>query len=577
MATVTCTQRFYFYINDELVSSSRATKSLTSGLTFTPSHANHMPSYDEDLYTDYYIEYNGDDYTVGSLTCPSSNFTVYYYFYGYEEVEEWMIGATPEYLNTSSTVEKYLSFGMSGYVARIKVSFTTSGTATFYATGSYDTYGYLSTVSTLNSSTGGPTTALKSDDDSGTGSNFKFTYSVKSGTTYYLWVRMYDITDTGTTTVYIEPPPSWKFGALPEYLETSSAISHPLSFGTAGYVTRMKVSFVDSGTATFYTTGNLDTYGYLSTVSTLDAATGAPTTILVSNDDGDNGTNCKFTYEVTAGTTYYFWIRPYGINATGTTTACVTPPTPTWKYGALPEYLNTSSAVSHALSFGTPGYVTRMKISFVNSGTATFYTTGNSDTYGYLSTVSTLDPSTGGPTTILTSDDDSGDSMNCSFTYNVTAGTTYYFWIRLIDITSTGTTTACVKPPPSVKPWDWNASNGSASASSTKAAYTAVTTKGETTAFSYLVWNDLVDKVLEALAAEDESWNTNGSKYLSAASTKMTSSDKKLTAARFNALRWNIGTHYSTEITDRSKGDPVLGEYFTILTSSLNSWIATIT
>ena len=147
----------------------------------------------------------------------------------------------------------------------------------------------------------------------------------------------------------------------------------------------------------------------------------------------------------------------------------------------------------------------------------------------------------------------------------------------MYDISSTGTTTAHVSPPAKVKPWDWNASNGKASASVTKAAYTAITKRGATTDFSYLVWNDLVNKVLEALKAEGDSWNTNSSKYLGSDSTKMSPSDKVLTAARFNALRWNIGRYYSTGITDRSKGQQVLGSYFTTLTDALNSWIATIT
>ena len=452
MATVTCTKKCYFYINDERVSTSTDKEpGLTPGLAYTPSK--HMPDYDDSIYTDYEITYNGTDYTTGSFTCPSSDFTVKYYFYGHEEAS-WKIGSTPEYLDISSSIEKYLSFGISGYVARFKLTFANSGTVTFYTQGASDTYGYLSKVSTLDTSTGGPTNPLVSVDDA-EDSNFNFQYDVTAGTTYYLWVRLYSIDTTGTTTVYIEPSAAWKIGVTPEYLNLSSSISYDYSFGKAGYVARMKVSFA-------------------------------------------------------------------------------------------------------------------------NSGTATFSTTGDSDTYGYLSTVSTLDSSTGAPTSVRASDDDSGTGRNCRFTYEVTAGTTYYFWVRLIYIDTTGTTTAHVSPPPKVKPWDWTASNGNASATATKAAYTAITNRGATTAFSYLVWNDLVDKVLEALSAEGDSWNTNSSKYLSSSSTKMSSSDKTLTAARFNALRWNIGRHYSTDITDRSKGQQVLGSYFTTLTDALNSWIATI-
>ena len=453
MATVTCTKKCYFYINDERVSTSTEKEpGLTPGLNYTPSK--HMPDYDDSVYTDYEIRYDGTDYTTGSFPCPSSNFTVKYYFYGYEEAS-WKIGSTPEYSNISSTIEKYLSFGIAGYVARFKLTFANSGTVTFYTEGNSDTYGYLSEVSTLDSSTGGPTEALIGVDDA-EDSNFNFQYNVTAGRTYYLWVRLYKIDATGTTTVYIKPSAAWQIGATPEYLNLSSSISYNYSFGKAGYVARMKVSFA-------------------------------------------------------------------------------------------------------------------------NSGTATFSTSGDSDTYGYLSTVSTLDSSTGAPTSIRASDDDSGTGRNCSFSYEVTAGTTYYFWVRLIDIDTTGTTTAHVNPPAKVKPWDWDASNGKASAAVTKAAHTAITKRGATTDFSYLVWNDLVDKVVEALTADGDSWNTNNSKYLSSSSTKMSPSDKVLTAKRFNALRWNIGRKYSTDITDRSRGQQVLGSYFTTLTDALNSWIATIT
>lgn len=457
MASVTCTQQCYFYIDGVQQSTKTYTETLTPGLTYTPSHPNHMPSYDTSVYTEYTITYNGEDYTTGSFTCPDTDFKVKYKFYGYSDTN-WAIGSTPEYLDTDATVEKYLSFGKAGYVARIKVSFVHSGKAVFYTTGDADTYGYLSTVSTLDPQLGGPTEILKENDDAGSGSNFRITYNVTAGTIYYLWVRLIYIEDTGTTTVYIKPPPQWKLGVTSDYSNLSSSVSRDLSFGTAGYVARFKVSFA-------------------------------------------------------------------------------------------------------------------------NSGEATFYTTGTDDTYGYLSKVSTLDTENGGPTTILAEGDDSGTDRNFSFTYNVTAGTTYYFWVRLIYIDETGTTTAHITPPGgvgSISRWDWNSSNGQASSSATKAAYTAITNNGETSSFSYLVWNDIVDKVLEVLEASGENWDRNGSTYLTAESTKMTSSDKVLTAARFNSLRWNIGLHSSTGISDRSKGDIVYGNYFTKLTSALNSWIDTI-
>lgn len=148
--------------------------------------------------------------------------------------------------------------------------------------------------------------------------------------------------------------------------------------------------------------------------------------------------------------------------------------------------------------------------------------------------------------------------------------------IKLVSITAPGWTitveldTTVETDAPAVEPWSWSNSNGSASASQTRAAYSAIQNNGSLDNFSYLVWNDMVDKVKEVLDATGDSWNN---RYASYSATKMSSSDKRLTAARFNSLRHNIGTHYSTGITDVYRGDTIYGWYFTTLANCLNSWI----
>lgn len=124
-----------------------------------------------------------------------------------------------------------------------------------------------------------------------------------------------------------------------------------------------------------------------------------------------------------------------------------------------------------------------------------------------------------------------------------------------------------------LEPWSWTTSNGSASAAATKAAYAAVTKKGPTTDFSYIVWNDLVDKVNEAVVAAGSSWSTL---YATFPQTKMTASDRAPTAKRFNALRQNIGSHISTGISEVSSGDVIKGNYFVILADKLNQWIGNL-
>ena len=66
---------------------------------------------------------------------------------------------------------------------------TTSGSFTIQSTGSGDTYG------TLYSST---QSSLTTNDDGGDGSNFKITYTMTAGTTYYVAVKFYNSSTTGT-------------------------------------------------------------------------------------------------------------------------------------------------------------------------------------------------------------------------------------------------------------------------------------------------------------------------------------------------------------------------------------------
>ena len=82
--------------------------------------------------------------------------------------------------------------------------------------------------------------------------------------------------------------------------------------------------------------------------------------------------------------------------------------------------------------------------------------------------------------------------------------------------------------------WSWTSSNGSATAEQTKKAYTAITNNGYVRDFHYSVWNDLVNKLNEYITKYQKStWN---GRKLSLSATKMTNSDKTLTAKRFNSL-----------------------------------------
>lgn len=120
--------------------------------------------------------------------------------------------------------------------------------------------------------------------------------------------------------------------------------------------------------------------------------------------------------------------------------------------------------------------------------------------------------------------------------------------------------------------WDWNTSNGSASYSQTRNAYNAITSQGRPSNFSYLVWNDIVDKLMEVLDWLGVGWS---SQHLSYSATRMSSGDRTMTADRINSVIYNIGVNYNRfpleDIYKRS--DAVLGQYFITITNGINSII----
>jgi hypothetical protein len=81
-----------------------------------------------------------------------------------------------------------------------------------------------------------------------------------------------------------------------------------------------------SGTLTAYSTGSMNTVGYLTTGLLWDDEEGVPYNIKAENDNDGSGSNFKLTYDVTAGTTYHLWVRCYHPEKEGRVTVVVEPP-----------------------------------------------------------------------------------------------------------------------------------------------------------------------------------------------------------------------------------------------------------
>lgn len=230
--------------------------------------------------------------------------------------------------------------------------------------------------------------------------------------------------------------------------------------------------------------------------------------------------------------------------------------------------------------------VYRYRVKFEESGTATFYTKGNTDTYGLLTTTTGFDEIDGFPTgDTLVEDDESGEGSNFKFSCKVEAGTNYYVWVRFCFGTDSGDIDFYIEPPgasstPTIDKWSWTSSNGSATATQTKNAYNAVKNKLETTDFSYKVWNDMVDKVHDIIWESGRKfWDSS---YATETNTKFSASPYELTAVMFNSLRNNIelvgisdyiGLSYKTGIDKVNSGDKVKGEYFLTLAEYMNDCI----
>ncbi len=334
------------------------------------------------------------------------------------------------------------------------------------------------------------------------------------------------------------------------------------------------MEFDHSGTATFYSSGADDVQAWLSSSVSFNTEYGRPIYYHQYNDDGAGNGQFQISFDVNPSTVYYLWISMYSSVLPGKTTLYVNI---SGEGEDIPTYtmLSVRNAQSQELLFGA-GDAYRISVSFALSGVASFYTEGDSDTYGYLSTSATWDPSARAPTpesSTIEKNDDGGDGLNFKIERNVTAGATYYVYVRLLYPQYTGRATFWVIPPsatPYITKWSWQTTNGTASIAETQTAYTSLRPGGTVSAFSHKVWNDMCDKVNEILTLTGRVWNAQ---YAPFNATKMTESDRTLTAARFNSLRFNIGRWYATGIDQVSSGDIVRADYFLTLAAKINEWI----
>ncbi|MCD8015542.1 MAG: Ig-like domain-containing protein [Lachnospiraceae bacterium] len=206
---------FYVYVDTGLSASADSRAILAEAGSTVELSVSATTNYGTLSYLWYKWDDDGNKVTLGTSESLSlSNLTAssdYYYYYYYCTVSDGY-NSTTLYLYvyvvdeigetaTSAADAVTMTLGDSGTAViansgdymYYKITPTESGTYTFYTLSDYDTYGYLYD-SNLN--------LLTSDDDSGTDCNFKITYDLTAGATYYLAVRYYSSYDVGVFTVY---------------------------------------------------------------------------------------------------------------------------------------------------------------------------------------------------------------------------------------------------------------------------------------------------------------------------------------------------------------------------------------
>lgn len=121
---------------------------------------------------------------------------------------EWTLTTDDAMTDISTTQEREITLEPLE-LYRIAIKPKNSGTLTAMTVGG-NTYGYLTATTSWSATTGKPANILVENDDNPDESrdfDFKFTYEVEAGTTYYLWVSLEEGCDRAEDfTVVVIPP-----------------------------------------------------------------------------------------------------------------------------------------------------------------------------------------------------------------------------------------------------------------------------------------------------------------------------------------------------------------------------------
>lgn len=245
----------------------------------------------------------------------------------------------------------------------------------------YDTYMYLYDEN-LNQ--------ITYNDDSGVRLNAKISYTFALNTRYYIGIRAYSSSVSGTATLKIEK----------ELKDTQTVTINGKTIMLFAYIP------TTTGQYSFDTTSSYDTYMYL-----YDANMNQ----ITYDDDSGIGANSCISITLSSDTLYYVGVRAYSSSVTGNVTLRIV----------------RDLKASQSVNLDGRNIVV---YSFTPTATRSYYiqTTGSYDTYMYLYDANMNQ---------IAYDDDGGDSLNAAISITLSRGTKYYIGVSAYSVSLKATAT----------------------------------------------------------------------------------------------------------------------------------------
>ena len=369
-------------------------------------------------------------------------------------VPDWTYTDYPGEINISQTITR--QYGIEDRVgAKLTVTFASSGYATVDVSSFAGTLAYVVPWVDygFDPDDGVPyTNTEKTSKASGSSQN---TFYANSGQYYVIWIKRDGDSFTADVSTVITPPSAaqgWTYDdSFTNYMDISSDTDAPVS--VSSYTGAMFcVSFTGAGTAHFSTSG-ASTYVFVTTgnygwrtdtgvpFEDISEATGGPT----------------LDYTVSAGLTYYVWIKGTTENISGNVTVSINPPSSSADWVEIPVGSVVMTTASR--SFDRPMALRRTyryDIEFTNAGRYRIYCTGadyQHDAAAYFGTQNLgIRKSDGKPNdsaAVEWDDTGTGSSKDYNFdsgVFTVQAGAAAYLWVKCVSATATAQITIYIVP-----------------------------------------------------------------------------------------------------------------------------------